>query len=179
MDRRRIFAYSKGMSPLQVRITFDSMKKGPRSGALPSLHIHAQHPMDHPPFRTFIARSFLLPACAALLFFFSACQHDPVSPADQPRICFATQVLPIFQSNCAKSGCHDGGRESRTDLRSADGILRNVSPGHPLDSPAYAMMISVWGNMMPPPPSAPVSKEARQIVELWILQGADISCQGS
>jgi hypothetical protein len=113
------------------------------------------------------------------LLLLAACQHDPVSPTDQPTICFTTQVLPIFQSNCAKSGCHAGDGGRGLNLATADGILREVTPGQPLKSRAYTAMFDVWGGIMPPSPNAPVSAAARQIVELWILQGADITCTGN
>lgn len=47
-----------------------------------------------------------------------ACRHEPVlvngappdatpPPPGAATICFQSNVLPIFVSNCAKSGCHD------------------------------------------------------------------------
>lgn len=116
---------------------------------------------------------------AVPLLLLSACQHDPVAPADQPTICFTTQVLPVFQSSCAKSGCHISGNEPRIDLSNADAILKHVTPGKPLQSYAYTAMYGVWGGIMPPPPNPPVSAEARQLVALWILQGANTTCTGN
>ena len=46
----------------------------------------------------------------------NACKHEipqsaPGSPTPVPGgtngVCFQNQILPLFQSNCAKSGCHD------------------------------------------------------------------------
>ena len=116
---------------------------------------------------------------AVPLLLLSACQHDPVAPTDQPTICFTTQVLPIFQSNCAKSGCHNSEGEGGIVLSNADDILKHVTPGKPLQSVAYTSMFSVWSGMMPPAPNPPVSAEARQLVELWILQGANTNCTGN
>ena len=55
-----------------------------------------------------------------IISFFGACKHEPpVQQVPDPvtggggggtgttAVCFESDVLPIFQSNCAKSGCHD------------------------------------------------------------------------
>ncbi|MBL0174215.1 MAG: hypothetical protein IPP94_02935 [Ignavibacteria bacterium] len=124
-----------------------------------------------------LPRVVAFPAFALLLTLISACQHEPVAPVNQEPICFATEVLPVFKSNCAKSGCHDGVKTS-PDLSTPAAIRATVTPGKPLESEGYTAMFNVWGGIMPPAPNAPVAREARQIVELWILQGADISCEG-
>jgi hypothetical protein len=103
----------------------------------------------------------------------TACRHDPVGVESQPQVCFTSDVLPIFQNNCGKSGCHDGGGETRLDFSNADGILKNISPKQPLSSRGYTTIID--GNM-PPSPSYPLSESQRTLIYLLILQGADTSC---
>ncbi len=113
--------------------------------------------------------SFFL--CALL---FVSCRHDPVGVDVQPQVCFQTDVLPVVQSNCGKSGCHSGsGQDSRLNLATTEGILRSVSPGQPLSSNLYTAIMD--GNM-PPSPNHPLSKDQRTAIYLWILQGADTTC---
>lgn len=108
-----------------------------------------------------------------LLFFVSACKHNPIGIENQPKVDFKSEVVPIIQANCAKSGCHDGGGETRLNYLTETGILRSVTPLQPLNSRLYSAMTDSWGQIMPPPPSLPVPKELRTIVYVWILQGAD------
>jgi hypothetical protein len=109
----------------------------------------------------------------------AACRNDPVGVDAQPKICFSTQVLPVYQTNCAKSGCH-GGSEGRSEggmnLSTAAGILKNVTPGKPFDSRIYTALTNTWEGVMPPPPNQPLTLEQRTAVYLWILQGADTTC---
>ena len=62
----------------------------------------------------------------ALVIFFSSCKHEamlpPIIPGVSDSICFETEVLPVIQSNCAKSGCH----ENRMSTYSQ--IMRDVTP---------------------------------------------------
>ena len=122
----------------------------------------------------------LAPIAIVFVALLSACRNDPVGVDTQPKICFAKQVLPIFQNNCGKSGCHASeGRAARgLDLSTADGVLRNVTPFKPFSSSIYTAMTNTWQGIMPPKPNPPISLEQRTIVYLWILQGADTSCVG-
>ncbi len=123
----------------------------------------------------------LLILCALLASgaFLAACRHNPVGVENQPRIAFATEVLPVLQSNCTKSGCHEeeGGR-SRLDFGTARGILANVVPYDPLNSRLYTAITSTWSGIMPPSPSPPLSRDLRTKIYLWILQGADTTSTG-
>jgi hypothetical protein len=110
----------------------------------------------------------------SLVLVFSSCKHDPVGVDNQPAVCFRQDILPIFQANCAKSGCHDGSGERGLDLRSAEDVRANVVPYDPSGSRIYDAITSSWGGIMPP--GSPLPKEARTAVYLWILQGADTTC---
>ena len=104
----------------------------------------------------------------------TSCRHDPVGVEAQPLVCFQTDVLPIVQSNCGKSGCHaGGGRDSRMNFATAEGVLASVSPRQPLSSRLYTAIMD--GNM-PPSPNSPLTKDQRTAIYLWILQGADSAC---
>ena len=103
-------------------------------------------------------------AAAAVLF--ETCNYR----ANDPNICFAENVLPVFVSNCA--GCHGGGSGSNTrDYTNYDGIMRDVVAGHPLRSKAYT---SVKGNnpSMPPASHNKLTSQQVFIIKAWISMGA-------
>ena len=116
--------------------------------------------------------------CVIALAAASSCRHDPIGTESLPSVCFTTDVLPIIQSNCAKSGCHHGLGDEVGDLRTAAVIRSIVSPGKPYDSRLYSAITDTWGDLMPPAPNAPLSRDARTTIFVWILQGADTSCPG-
>jgi hypothetical protein len=106
---------------------------------------------------------------------------------DPNRICFDRQILPIFQSNCAMSGCHDPAtREHGYDFTKASGVLRGVIPGNAHDSKIYEMITGKGDDdggdddpdvdeddIMPPPPRAPLTPAQIDLIRRWIDAGAD------
>jgi hypothetical protein len=103
-----------------------------------------------------------------------SCTHDP-KISDFPEICFGRDVLPIFQNNCAISGCHAGsGRESAMPLNNYTDIRRTVVPGSPNSSRVYQAIISKGGESRMPP-SQPLSLQNRTIIRIWIEQGAGLT----
>ena len=103
----------------------------------------------------------------ALVF---SCKHEP-DISTMPQMCFNTQVLPIFQSNCAYSGCHDSHFEDGLILTDYTNIINaGITPGNAKNSKIYKVITDNYGNFMPP--KNPLSEQQRQIIELWINQGA-------
>jgi hypothetical protein len=103
----------------------------------------------------------------------TSCQHI-ADITDLPEICFARDVLPVFQNSCAISGCHDGQGESNLTLTNYSGISPGVVPGKPYSSRIYKSIASSKGeNKMPP--GRPLSLENRTIIRLWIEQGAGLT----
>lgn len=99
-----------------------------------------------------------------------SCTHEPAGIEDLDTVCFDTQILPILQTSCGISGCHDGsGEESRiNDYNSVKDI---VVSGDPHGSKLYQVITSINGeNLMPP--KQPLSKEQRTLIQIWIAQGA-------
>jgi hypothetical protein len=112
--------------------------------------------------------------CLSLILFcglftagISSCRHnDDISAL--PEICFQSEILPIFQTSCAISGCHDGGE---FDLSDYNAIIGSVTPGNAMQSRIYTVMTNAWsGNMMPP--DRPVPLQNRSKIKVWIEQGA-------
>ncbi|MBK7173499.1 MAG: hypothetical protein IPH84_09735 [Bacteroidales bacterium] len=120
-------------------------------------------------------RAFLLIAFITLIF--SSCKHEgevqPIVPGINDSICFETEVLPIIQSNCAKSGCHDGSEEF--ELNSYASIRSKVEPGKANKSELYTAITTLqWTEgFMPPSPSEPLTNAQITTIQLWILEGAN------
>lgn len=104
------------------------------------------------------------------------CRHDSNVIDEFPPVCFDTEVLPIFQTSCAYSGCHNASTaEAGVILDSYSNILSHVKPYDSRNSSAYQAITSVWE--APMPPDRPLTKEQRTIIRVWIDQGAmEIKC---
>ncbi len=101
-----------------------------------------------------------------------SCRHDTGDLSGFTEVCFERDVLPIFQTSCGLSGCHQkGGGESNYILTNYQGILNGVTPGKPESSPAYTALSAIWSEGMMPP-DQPLSLNNRTIIRLWIEQGA-------
>jgi hypothetical protein len=118
---------------------------------------------------------FFIPSL--LLIFFSgvfisavsSCRHNDDLTLVTDTICFDNDILPIFQTSCASTGCHDGGGE--LDLSSYNGIMNGITSRNTAKSRYYTIMTNSWSfNMMPP--DRPVSLENRTKIKVWIEQGA-------
>ncbi|HTX88659.1 MAG TPA: c-type cytochrome domain-containing protein [Bacteroidales bacterium] len=88
---------------------------------------------------------------------------------------FYNDILPLINSNCAKSGCHDeASHQGDLTLTTYQGIMNGgVEPFHPESSDLYQKIIT--GNpddRMPPPPDNPLTSAQAELVYKWILQGA-------
>lgn len=119
---------------------------------------------------------------ATLLF---ACRHEPVlvngappdvtpPPPGAATICFQSNVLPIFVSNCAKSGCHDAvTKKEGIQLDNYNGIMQGIKPNDPGGSKYWRVIIETKPqDRMPPPPDAPLSTAQKDSIYKWIVQGA-------
>jgi len=110
-------------------------------------------------------------AIAIYTLILSSCKHDPIPPkVPTEEICFQGDVLPVIQSNCAKSGCHDISARAGVKLTDYDNIVKETSPGNPSNSNLYKVLIS--SNGMPPSPNAPLTTDQEALIYGWIAQGA-------
>ena len=117
-----------------------------------------------------------------------ACKHEPLIapgtkdptppdtiPTGSTSVCFTKDVLPIFQSYCAKAGCHDAiTHEEDLVLDSYDNIMKKeIKPGNANESKLYKVMIITDPNdMMPPPGNLQLKQEQKDIIKKWIDEGA-------
>jgi hypothetical protein len=100
------------------------------------------------------------------------CKHEPVIvlTAADSAICFERDILPIFVSSCAKSGCHDQATaKEEVILNNWQGIMAaGVKPGDPKDSEVFKeiqgqMGGSRYGNL---------NTEQKILIQKWIMLGA-------
>jgi hypothetical protein len=100
----------------------------------------------------------------------SGCTNEYIE--DVSGICFESEVLPIFQSNCTQSGCHNAtDRAEGYNLTNYAGIMRGVDPGNFKNSKVYTSLISLT-DPMPRKPYNPLTVEQVSLIALWIEQGA-------
>ena len=129
-------------------------------------------------------------AISGILIFF-ACTHQVLNPTGgnnngngngngnnngDSLICFEEQILPLFQSNCAKSGCHAASSHAEGYvLDSYNNIIsRGIVSGNSRDSKIYQAISGKKGedDIMPPPPNPPLSQEQIDLIGQWIDEGA-------
>ncbi len=115
----------------------------------------------------------VLVAGFAFVSIVGSCSHPTENIESLPTVCFESDVLPIFQTNCAISGCHAGGNaEAGYSCSDYPSIMRKISPNSLSNSEAYQVITDTWITPMPPSPRKMLSKEQRTLIAVWILQGA-------
>jgi len=128
----------------------------------------------------------------SLLTVVYACVHDPfpviappveVNPGNDyggttpgcqyVGICFESNVLPIFQSSCAKSGCHDAHSDNDYNLSTyATIVRRGIVPGNANQSKLYKVTGYGGEDQMPPWPNDKLTTAQRDSIAKWINEGA-------
>jgi len=136
----------------------------------------------------YVGASMLL----VIVFFASSCKHDPVIPigynptpedttstsssCDPDTVYFVNDVLPIFASSCAMSGCHDAiSAEHGVILNDYFHILStgDINPGDPNGSKVYEVLFESGEDLMPPTGSGvSLTADQKDAIYTWILQGA-------
>lgn len=123
-----------------------------------------------------------------LLILISACKHDslieiPATKIDcnNGEIDFVNQVLPILQTSCATSGCHNAGsHQDKVILDSYKNIMETggVSSGNANSSKLYEVLIETGNDIMPPTSSGmSLTVLQKNLIKDWINQGAkNVEC---
>ncbi len=150
-------------------------------------------------------RKHIFPGFASLIFIsimliaFS-CKHEPIDtglikpidtsgtngiPCSSDTVYFEQQILPLLQSSCALSGCHDAAtHKDDVILDSYSNIIATggIKVKDPTDSKIYEKMVETGEDRMPPLPAAAMTTEQLALIAKWIGQGAknnscpDIGC---
>ena len=115
---------------------------------------------------------------ASLFFIGTSCTHEDIVPiAEFDTVCFEEQILPVFQTGCAISGCHSQeSSEGGYVYSDYESIMKSITPGSSGKSKAYQSIISIWSEHAMPP-DRPLSEAERTLIRIWIEQGAlNTSC---
>lgn len=119
---------------------------------------------------------FTLTGCICLIVL--SCRHEIPVVAIPPAgntVCFENDVLPIFQSYCAKSGCHDEtSRQNNYQLDTyANIVSRGIIAGDSSNSRIYQRITATDPALvMPQTPNIPLTPVQIHTIALWIKEGA-------
>jgi len=99
-----------------------------------------------------------------------SCQHEQMGDPNA-AICFERDILPIFNSKCAMSGCHDAGTAAEGyDLSNYSKIVGDgIVKGKFGKSEIYE---EIEDNEMPPKGYTKLSDAEKQMLYDWIADGA-------
>lgn len=105
----------------------------------------------------------------------SACKHEP-APATTGKVCFTSEILPVFVSNCAKSGCHDATAADGIRLDGYEAILQSKDAIVPYNTGQSEVIEAILEDdpdkVMPPPGHAPLSQLQIDRIIAWVKEGA-------
>jgi hypothetical protein len=137
-----------------------------------------------------IMKNIILLLALFFIIIVIACKHQaPESPGiiiqpavvscDNKEICFESSVLPIFQSSCARSGCHDAAsREGGYVLDSyANIVKKGLNTGNAGNSKIYTILSKTGSEQMPPLPASPLPQAQKDSIAKWINTGAKNTIQ--
>jgi mono/diheme cytochrome c family protein len=120
---------------------------------------------------------FIILSC--IILYSNSCTKD----AYYPDVCFKSEILPIFLTNCTTAGCHNGKDKTKgIDLTNYEGIVSKIYPKMPSLSEVYEKISS---GEMPPSGYPALSEKQINLVKAWIKMGAPnstdcgISCDSS
>ncbi len=99
-----------------------------------------------------------------------SCQHEQMGDPNA-AICFERDILPIFNSKCAMSGCHDAGTAAEGyDLSNYSKIVGDgIVKGKPGKSEIYE---EIEDGEMPPKGYTKLTDAEKQLLYDWIADGA-------
>lgn len=141
-------------------------------------------------------RFYIIPYLSIIILFYS-CKHDPYPGptnwnvnlmdtsttvnCDPDTVYFNKDVLPLINSSCAYSSCHDASSaQDGVILNNYQNIINtgDVRAGDLNGSDLYEVITeNDLDKVMPPPPNSPLSQSQIAIIGKWILQGAkNINC---
>lgn len=101
-------------------------------------------------------------------------KQDPTINVFGNEVCFTKEVLPILQSNCASSGCHDAvTKEDGYEFTNYTTIIKKgILVGNPNGSKVFNVTALNALEPMPPPPRTALTDVQRETLRRWISEGA-------
>ena len=120
-----------------------------------------------------------------LFAWLASCKHEIINPGGvdshpdstgtgpNGKICFETDVLPIFQGSCAVSNCHNANSASEGYvLDSYVNIVRKGIERDAAHSKIYKVLFESGDKFMPRSPVPPLTAEQKARIAQWINEGA-------
>jgi hypothetical protein len=111
------------------------------------------------------------------VFVLLSCKHeldlseDTNLPPDTSIVCFESEILPLFVSNCAMPECHDAiTQEKNIQLTDYENIRNEIVPYQPSSED---VMEAILDGSMPPSPNSALTANQISLIQLWINQGAN------
>lgn len=127
---------------------------------------------------------FTVTVLTVTVFVINSCKHEvpalavdttPIpGPVANNGVCFESEILPLFQSNCAKSGCHDAATHTEDLVLDsyANIIRKDIIPGKADNSKLYRVLFETGKDKMPPAPNADLTAAQKALIGKWINEGA-------
>lgn len=126
---------------------------------------------------------YILATMALVIIVINSCKHEPVAVITTTpppvnggtgEVCFQTDILPLFQSNCAMSNCHDAAshQDGYVFDSYANIIKKDITPGNAANSKVYKSLFETGNDKMPPAPNADLSTQQKALIGRWINEGA-------
>lgn len=133
--------------------------------------------------------NFIFFSILSIVCFQLACEHDEIdNPAlsensnsdlcDSSQVYFQNDILPVFTSNCAFSGCHDAGTATNgLILTSYENIIQSgvIEAGKPDSSELFRRITETDPAERMPLGAAPLPPQLIEDIRQWILEGAENS----
>ncbi len=109
----------------------------------------------------------------------NSCVHQPYAVPDSlitpdTTICFERDILPVFQSNCAMSGCHNAGyaEDGYVLDNYANVVRKGIVPGNAPGSKIWKSIALETGDDRMPRNAAPLPAATQDLIKRWINAGA-------
>ena len=127
---------------------------------------------------------YILSVMLLTIVIINSCKHEPppqITATPPPpvnggtnEVCFETEILPLFQSNCAKSGCHDAITKDKGYIFDsyANIIKKDIRPGDAENSKVYKVLFETGDKKMPRPPNPDLTAQQKALIGRWINEGA-------
>lgn len=117
------------------------------------------------------SRVVLITAILSFSFLFvgESCRHENLPTINGDSICFERDILPIFVSNCAMSGCHDASKAAHGyNYTNYAAIMKHgVTAGDPSNSETWSV---IEDRSMPP--NNNLTSLQKAYIKTWIASGA-------
>jgi len=110
-------------------------------------------------------------AASVLVLVQTQCRHDDLNASTLDKVCYQTQIGPIFLRSCGTTGCHDSRGKGGYSFTDYNSVIKAITPFNAQKSKAYqAITGKAFVQLMPP--SGALSENERILIRVWIDQGA-------